>query len=167
MNIEDEHQAGEEMTKTKHWSEYLIPIPMTVSLISILSLVTAQFQTQIKLERPANGWEHLKYDYFAPNLEKLQNIMIEAFEISDEAMLTINVNSKEMNNQLKKSVEYTALKQNTKKSLSIKKKLLGASVKAVQDFAQTNIKKSDDTIERFNRASTFIGEDSVFVSVSN
>ena len=155
------------MTKTKHWSEYLIPIPMTVSLISILSLVTAQFQTQIKLERPANGWEHLKYDYFAPNLEKLQNIMIEAFEISDEAMLTINVNSKEMNNQLKKSVEYTALKQNTKKSLSIKKKLLGASVKAVQDFAQTNIKKSDDTIERFNRASTFIGEDSVFVSVSN
>ena len=155
------------MTKTKHWSEYLIPIPMTVSLISILSLVTAQFQTQIKLERPANGWEHLKYDYFAPNLEKLQNIMIEAFEISDEAMLTINVNSKEMNNQLKKSVEYTALKQNTKKSLSIKKKLLGASVKAVQDFAQTNIEKSDDTIERFNRASTFIGEDSVFVSVSN
>ena len=155
------------MTKTKHWSEYLIPIPMTVSLISILSLVTAQFQTQIKLERPVNGWEHLKYDYFAPNLEKLQNIMIEAFEISDEAMLTINVNSKEMNNQLKKSVEYTALKQNTKKSLSIKKKLLGASVKAVQDFAQTNIEKSDDTIERFNRASTFIGEDSVFVSVSN
>ena len=155
------------MTKTKHWSEYLIPIPMTVSLISILSLVTAQFETQIKLERPVNGWEHLKYDYFAPNLEKLQNIMIEAFEISDEAMLTINVNSKEMNNQLKKSVEYTALKQNTKKSLSIKKKLLGASVKAVQDFAQTNIEKSDDTIERFNRASTFIGEDSVFVSVSN
>ena len=82
-------------------------------------------------------------------------------------MLTINVNSKEMNNQLKKSVEYTALKQNTKKSLSIKKKLLGASVKAVQDFAQTNIEKSDDTIERFNRASTFIGEDSIFVPVSN
>lgn len=155
------------MTKTKHWSEYLIPIPMTVSLISILSLVTAQFETQIKLERPANGWEHLKYDYFAPNLEKLQNIMIEAFEISDEAMLTINVNSKEMNNQLKKSVEYTALKQNTKKSLSIKKKLLGASVKVLDDFAQTNIKKSDDTIERFNRASTFIGDDSVSVSVSN
>ena len=157
------------LNQGKHWGEYLLPIPMTVSLISILSLVTAQFNTTIEFQTPPKGWEHLKYDYFAPNLVKLQNIMIGAFEISDEAMLRINVNSKEMNVQLKKLVEYTALEQNTEKSLTIKKKLLRASMKAVQDMALTNIKKSDDTIERFNRASTFIGEDISLenISVSN
>ena len=146
------------MTKTKHWSEYLIPIPMTVSLISILSLVTAQFNTTIKFERPANGqWEYLKYDYFAPNLIKLQNIMTEAFETSDEAMLRINVNSKEMNVQLRKSVSYAALPQNTSRALRTKTMLLASSVKAVGQFATTNIQKSNATIAEFERASKFIG----------
>ena len=150
------------MSKGKHWSEYLLPIPMAVSFISILSLVTAQFNQNIKFERPVNGWEYLKYDYFAPNLMKLQNLMITAFETSDEAMLSINVNSNEMNEQLGRQVQYAALDQDTPAKLRTKKRMLAATMKAIKMFAAINVEKSTATIQGFNATSNFIGTDLIF-----
>ena len=152
------------MSKGKHWSEYLLPIPMAVSFISILSLVTAQFNQNIKFDqvKPVNGWEYLKYDDFAPNLMKLQNLMITAFETSDEAMLSINVNSNEMNEQLGRQVQYAALDQDTPAKLRTKKKLLAATMKAIKSYAEINVEKSTATIQGFNTTSNFIGTDLFF-----
>ena len=88
------------MMKNIHWSQYILPIPITVSLISMLALISAQFKYVVRFDRPSSGqWEHLKYDYYQPNLEKLQNLILDAFEFSDQSMLRINSNSKKMNIQ--------------------------------------------------------------------
>ena len=86
------------MTRHQHWSEYLLPIPTTVAMVSMLMVISAQFTSVITLQKPSSGrFEHLKYDTLAPNIEKLKNLMIEAFEDSDEAMLRINTNSQWIN----------------------------------------------------------------------
>ena len=83
------------MTQNKHWSEYLTPVPMTVSLLSMLLLVSAQFQRQVWLVKPTSGeFEHLKWDTLRPNLETLKNHMIDGFQTSSRSMMRIYSNSK-------------------------------------------------------------------------
>ena len=118
------------MTKTKHWSENLLPIPTTVSIFSLLALSTAQFNNVVRFHRPVRGWEYLKYDEFAPNLVKLQNLMIIAFETSDESMQSLLTNSQIMNDELKYLVEYAALDQDTTKKLQTKQRLMINGIQA-------------------------------------
>ena len=113
----------------------------------------------MRFERPSSGqWEYLKYDYFAPNLEKLQNLMIVAFETSDGAMLKMYSNSGEMNGQLKKMVGYVALDQDTPRRLKTKQTLLFNSISTVKTLAADSIAAANQTIARFDASSRFIGK---------
>ena len=145
------------MTRHQHWSEYLLPIPTTVAMVSMLMVISAQFTSVITLQKPSSGrFEHLKYDTLAPNIEKLKNLMIEAFEDSDEAMLRINTNSQWINTQLKKSVEYAGLAQNSSSALSTKKKLISFSLKMIKKWADENIEKEyENVFEKFNNCFSF------------
>ena len=145
------------MTEFKHWSEYLLPIPTTVSIFSILALSSAQFKNVVRFRRPVRGWEYLKWDEFAPNLVSLQNHMIVAFETSDESMLTMYSNSQEMNDQLKLLVGYAALDQDTPGRLKTKQRLLITGIKAVQNLAQESLHEVDQTLEKIDLTSNFIG----------
>ena len=145
------------MTEFKHWSEYLLPIPTTVSIFSILALSTAQFKNVVRFGRPVNGWEYLKWDEFAPNLVTLQNLMIIAFETSDESMLTMYSNSQTMNEELRKLVEYAALDQDTTRKLKTKQKLMVTGIKTVQNLAVESLEEVDKTIAKINATSNFIG----------
>ena len=145
------------MTEFKHWSEYLLPIPTTVSIFSILALSTAQFKNVVRFRRPPLGWQYLKWDEFAPNLVSLQNLMIIAFETSDESMLTMYSNSQEMNDQLRKLVEYAALDQDTPRKLKTKQKLMITGIKAVQGLAQESLHEVDQTHEKIDATLNFIG----------
>ena len=130
------------MAEHKHWSEYLLPVPTTVSLVSMLMLISAQFSTEIQLKKPSSGeWEYLKWDTLVPNIENLKNSMIEAFEISDTSMLRINYNSREINGELEKIVKYSAYPQDTQNRLKTKKLLLKASMKLIENMAKENIAK--------------------------
>ena len=146
------------MTEFKHWSEYLLPIPTTVSIFSILALSTAQFKNVVRFGRPVNGWEYLKWDEFAPNLVTLQNLMIIAFETSDESMLAIYSNSQTMNEELKKLVKYAGLDQDTPGKLKVKQKLMVTGIKTVQSLAVESLEEVDKTIEKINATSNFIGQ---------
>ena len=146
------------MTEFKHWSEYLLPIPTTVSIFSILALSTAQFEKVVHFGRPVNGWEYLKWDEFAPNLVTLQNLMIIAFETSDESMLAIYSNSQTMNEELRKLVEYAGLDQDTPGKLKVKQKLMVTGIKTVQSLAVESLEEVDKTIEKINATSNFIGQ---------
>ena len=146
------------MTGYKHWSEYLLPIPTTVSIFSILALSSAQFKNVVRFQQPPNGWEYLKYDEFAPNLVKLQNLMISAFETSDESMQTISWNSQTMNDELKDLVNYAALDQDTRSKLKTKQRLLNTGIKAVQNLAEESLEGVNNTIAKLDATSNFIGK---------
>lgn len=151
--------AGEIMTNNKHWSEYLLPIPITVSLISMISLISAQFQNAIKFKRPSNGqWEHLKFDYYAPNLERLQNLMINAFETSDESMLRINSNAKQINQYLENSITYATMDHSSHEKLVKKQILLSNAMTNIENWADENHEKATETIQKFQLTDDFILE---------
>ena len=146
------------MTEFKHWSEYLLPIPTTVSIFSILALSTAQFEKVVHFGRPVNGWEYLKWDEFAPNLVTLQNLMIIAFETSDESMLAIYSNSETMNLELKNLVEFAALDQDSTRKLRTKQKFMITAIRNVQNLAAESLEEVDKTITKINATSNFIGQ---------
>ena len=83
--------------------------------------------------------------------------MIIAFETSDESMLTMYSNSQEMNDQLRKLVEYAALDQDTSRKLKTKQKLMITGIQAVQDLAQESLHGVDQTLEKIDATSNFIG----------
>ena len=145
------------MTEFKHWSEYLLPIPTTVSIFSMLALSTAQFKTVVKFKRPAKGWEYLKWDSFSPNLEELQNLMIIALETSDGSMLTTYSNSQTMNDQLRKLVESASLDQDTPRKLKTKQKLMVAGINTVQKLVQKSLQEVNETVEKIDATTNFIG----------
>ena len=146
------------MTANKHWSEYLLPVPTTVSLISMLMLISAQFSTVITLQKPSSGhWEYLKYDTLVPNIHKLKNNMIETFESSDEAMMRINYYSKEINDQLKSALKYSSLPQNTQDEIKTKKLLLEKCMQLMGKWAQENVLKANETIQQLDTISKFTG----------
>ena len=146
------------MTQGKHWSEFLIPVPMTVSLMSMLMLVSSMFNNAIRLQAPSEGFRYLKWDSLQPELEHVKNNMILSFETSFESMTRIKFNSEKMNEQLERSVKYASLDQDTKPKLRTKKKLLTNSIKTIQSLADENIKKADQTIKKFNTTSLIIGK---------
>ena len=112
------------MTMGKHWSEFLIPVPMTVSLMSMLMLVSSMFNNVIRFQKPSSGhFDYLKWDSLQPNLEHLKNNMIQGFETSHQSMLRIKYNSKKMNQELENSVKYAFLDQDTKSKYKAKKKV--------------------------------------------
>ena len=147
------------MTANKHWSEYLLPVPSTVSLISMLMLISAQFSSVITLQKPSTGnWEYLKYDTLVPNIHKLKNNMIETLEFSDKAMLRINYYSKEINDQLKSALKYSTLPQSTPEELKTKRLLLEKCMQLMGKWAHENVLMANKTIQELDAISYFTGK---------
>ena len=146
-------QVSEMMTENKHWSEFLMPLPMTVSLMSMLMLISAQYEGKVELPRPAKGeWEKLKWDLLTPNLYELNGIVTNAFDRSTTAMKKINVNSEEMNVELVNSIKWGASQS------KLAKRKLKRSLRNIGEFAQENLAEADETISRFDSANGFIQE---------
>ena len=90
------------MFENKHWSEYLLPMPMAISLMSTLLLVSSQFDRDVQLTKPVSGnWEKLKYDWLQPNLLFLFHSVQNDFELSNLNMWVIKTNSRNVHENMK------------------------------------------------------------------
>eukprot|EP00090_Calanus_glacialis_P015006 TRINITY_DN23895_c0_g1_i1.p1 TRINITY_DN23895_c0_g1~~TRINITY_DN23895_c0_g1_i1.p1 ORF type:complete len:1207 (-),score=282.43 TRINITY_DN23895_c0_g1_i1:76-3612(-) len=147
-------EVSQMMTKNRHWSEFLLPLPMTVSLISMLMLISAQYEgvVQIPTGHLNQKWEVLKFDILTPNLYKLNDLIIESFEYSTHAMQKININSVDMNEELEKSIKYSSSKG------KLEQRKLKRALRNIEEMSATNAKEATETINRFDAADNYIQE---------
>jgi len=147
-------EVSEMMTKNKHWSEFLLPLPMTVSLISMLMLISAQYEgvVQIPTGHLNKPWEVLKFDILTPNLYKLNDLVIESFEYSTHAMQKININSVDMNEELEKSIKYSSSEG------KLEQRKLKRALRNIEEMSKTNADEATETIKRFDEADKYIKE---------
>ena len=80
------------------------------------------------------------------------------FETSSRSMLRVYTNSKEMNNELERSVKYAYMPDETMQQKSVKLRLLAHSMKVLTDLANENVEKCANTVKKFDDTSAFIGK---------
>ena len=72
-------------------------------------------------------------------------------------MLRVYTNSKEMNNELERSVKYAYMPDETMQQKSVKGRLLAHSMNVLSSFAEENVEKCAATVKKFDDTSKFIG----------
>jgi len=142
------------MFENKHWSEYLLPMPMAISLMSTVLLVSSQFDRDVELTKPTSGqWEYLKYDWLQANLLFLANNVKNNFELSNANMGVIKVNSRKVHNNMKLAVAY-AFSEDKYDS----KTLLPRHLRYIEEDAASSTEKAKEVSIAFRATGKIIEE---------
>ncbi len=95
-----------EMNANKHWSEYVLPIPSTVSLLSSVMLQSTHVNMTIRLAKAQGGtYQHLRWNTYRANLAQFAFSATHSFKLSNKNMNGIKANSKVIHKYLLESVK--------------------------------------------------------------
>ncbi len=159
-SIADTHELEEQaykvsrvMNNAKHWENYLLPIPATVSLLGMAMLQSAQVPEAIELEKPEEGFKYLEHDYYQPNLLQFSYSLTDTLKISSKNMRSIHSNSDTIQNNLLKAV------RNTFSDNPMEQKLLfKLNMEQVETAAKKSYQKVSEVIESFNNTQLVLSE---------
>ena len=141
------------MFEHSHWSEYLIPMPMAISLMSTLLLVSSQFERDVELIEPKRGYEYLKWDMLQPNLVDLSSHVKNSFLLSNNNMNSIKVNSKAMHKNMNDAVQFAFSNDRYEYQT-----LLTQALRYISEDAKENKELAKDVSDSFTQTGHFIEE---------
>ncbi len=93
------------LNSDRHWAEYLLPMPMAVSLLTSVMLQSGQFSRTVVLVKPENhDIKYMKWDTVQPNLMVFADSVTRAFKVSYSSMRSVGMNSEDIHKYLLKSL---------------------------------------------------------------
>ena len=139
--------------KDIHWSDFLLPIPMSVTLLSSV-LLTSSETRPIILKEPDTGFVYLKWKTLDGNLVFLAHSIEDSFFVSHKEMTQVKSEAETIHRSLFKVQEYAFQKKKSKSQEA----LLKYFIKQVGDSATSQIEHVDKIIFQFNMSDCIIKE---------
>ncbi len=155
LKLEDQvNKVNNIMNNGKHWENYLLPIPVTVSLLASVMLQSANFPRAIMLDKPASGeFDYLKYNYYQPNLLQFAFSVTDTFKLSNKNMKTIYYNADDIQKYLN-----LAVKNAYSNNPAERKILFRVHMKEVETAANESLEKATEVVTAFQETDLILKE---------